>query len=409
MMRVLRVISSMKPETGGPCQGIRNSIPTLEKLGVHNEVLCFDGPDEEFLSHDNFPIHTLGPSKGPYSYSAKLPGWLRENLHRFDSVIIHGLWQHHSYGTYRAYRQYCKTSDHRLKLFVMPHGMLDPYFQRAKSRRLKAIRNYFFWKLLEHRVVEAADGLFFTCEQELLLAREPFSPYQPKSEINVGYGIVHPPALEKQHQEAFYARCPAVAGKSFFLFLSRIHPKKGVDLLIRAYTRLTEVNKNVPHLVIAGPGLETPFGEFLQKGSQNSKIHFPGMLKGAEKWGAFYSCDAFVLPSHQENFGIAVVEALACHKPVLISDQVNIFREIRSMGGGLVAADSEEGVYTLLHKWMDVSSAQKKRMEQKAYEAFQTYYSIEQAAQGIFRALGRASEKKAPTKILRHGIISHNI
>ena len=78
-----------------------------------------------------------------------------------------------------------------------------------------------------------------------------------------------------------------------------------------------------------------------------------GMLSGAAKWGALYGCEAFVLPSHQENFGIAVVEALACGRPVLISDQVNIWREIVEDGAGIAEADTEEGVEKLLRRFLD--------------------------------------------------------
>jgi glycosyltransferase involved in cell wall biosynthesis len=79
----------------------------------------------------------------------------------------------------------------------------------------------------------------------------------------------------------------------------------------------------------------------------------PHRLRKSEKWGVLYGCEAFVLPSHQENFGIAVVEALACGKPVLISDQVNIWREIVEDGAGIAEADTEEGVVKLLKKFLN--------------------------------------------------------
>jgi hypothetical protein len=103
------------------------------------------------------------------------------------------------------------------------------------------------------------------------------------------------------------------------------------------------------------------------------------MLSGAAKWGALYGCEAFVLPSHQENFGIAVVEALACGKPVLISDQVNIWREIVEDGAGLVEGDAEEGVEKLLRKFFDgwrggpsevVSPSRAERAEASGRSAF---------------------------------------
>jgi predicted TIM-barrel fold metal-dependent hydrolase len=196
-MKILRVIGSMDPAEGGPCQGIRNTIPALEKLGVHNEVVTLDDPHAPFLAKDSFKIHALGPSQGPWRYGSKLIPWLIENLPRFDVVIIHGLWLYYSHAAALAVRRYRKlagTQTEHPKVYCMPHGMLDPYFQRAPERRLKAIRNWIYWKLIEHRVINGSDGVLFTCEAELLLAREPFRPYHPKLELNVGYGIGTPPA-----------------------------------------------------------------------------------------------------------------------------------------------------------------------------------------------------------------------
>ena len=187
------------------------------------------------------------------------------------------------------------------KLYLMPHGMLDPYFQRAKSRRLKAIRNWIFWKLIEGKVINGADGVLFTCKDELLLARETFDPYHPKAEINVGYGIQLPPLFEQDFRKSFLEKCPELENKPYWLFLSRIHPKKGTDLLLKSYLKLKMKYIDIPALVIAGPGLDTPYGKELQHLAKDSLIYFPGMLEGSTKWGAFYGCEAFILPSHQEN------------------------------------------------------------------------------------------------------------
>ena len=111
------------------------------------------------------------------------------------------------------------------------------------------------------------------------------------------------------------------------------------------------------------------------------------MLSGEAKWGAFYHCDAFVLPSHQENFGIAVVEALACNKPVLISNQVNIWREIQAEGAGLVADNTEEGTKKLLSGWMDKSVSDKSEMGNKARRAFEKLYAIGPAAKHLMDTL----------------------
>ena len=388
-MKILRVISSMNPTAGGPCQGIRNTIPELTKLNIETEVVSLDDPGMPFLDKDSFKIIALGPAVGPWAYSAKLIPWLKENIANYDAIIIHGLWLYHSYAVNKVVQKLKSVNIKNgsglnvPKLYVMPHGMLDPYFQKAKERRLKAIRNWFYYKLIEAKVVNDADALLFTCQAELELARLPFQPYSPRNEINVGYGIASPPAVEENY---FLAKFPQFVQKPYLLFLSRIHIKKGVDLLISAYRELQKQGFKLPALVIAGPGMDTEYGEKLEKlaGSElNNSIFFPGMLKGDLKWGAFYGSEGFVLPSHQENFGIAVAEALACGVPVLISNQVNIWQEIQNGGGGFVENDDLQGTVNLLKKWSLLPEKMKQGMRISAKKVFENNFSIEPAAKKL--------------------------
>jgi glycosyltransferase involved in cell wall biosynthesis len=398
-MNVLHIVAGMDPKTGGVCQAIRTIINGLSELGINNEVSSVDAPGSPYLADYPFPIHALGPATNSWHYSARMVPWLVENLNRFDRVIVHGLWLYHSYAARKAIKQLKRdpaTAAKTPKLFIMPHGMLDPWFQEAKGRELKAARNWLYWKLIEDQVVNNADGMLFTCEEELLLARKPFRPYQPSREINVGYGIDSSPAYTPAMTTAFLAKCPEVTNQPYLLFLSRIHMKKGVDLLIKAYAAVKEdrakAGQSIPKLVIAGPGLETAYGQSMQQLVNENPllkddVIFPGMLTGNAKWGAFYGCSAFVLPSHQENFGIAVVEALSCGKPVLISNQVNIWREIESASGGFVAPNTVEGTRQTLEAWLDLPAEQKQRMEQQARHTFADYFYINPAATRMAEAL----------------------
>jgi glycosyltransferase involved in cell wall biosynthesis len=277
----------------------------------------------------------------------------------------------------------------------MPHGMLDPWFQTEPSRWLKSIRNWTYWKLIESTTIQNADGVLFTSEEEMTLARATFSPYKPKKEINVGYGIEAPPEFSMSMMEAFYMRSPQVENKKYWLFLSRIHPKKGLDILIKAYTILAEKDEyknHLPDMVIAGPGMETSFGRKVKKKVHNnqtliSKVHFVGMLTGAAKWGAIYGCDAFVLPSHQENFSIAVVEAMACSNAVLISNQVNIWREIQSGGGGIIAEDNINGVVQQLQQFLQLDPILRSKMRFNARNTFENHFIVANAAKQLFNTI----------------------
>ncbi|MGH7238230.1 MAG: glycosyltransferase, partial [Candidatus Saccharimonadales bacterium] len=350
----------------------RNIGGALLDMGVSREVVCLDPPSSPYLDNDRYHIHALGPGRGPWHYTKALMPWLILNLPRFEVVIINGLWLYHSFAVWKAIKILKKRHPDLVpRVLVMPHGMLDPYFQRAKGRKLKAVRNWVYWKLIERKVVNDANGLLFTCETEMLLARKAFKPYKPVKEHNAGYGIEAPPVYEKFMTDAFEKLCPGLDGHPYLLFLSRIHQKKGIDLLIKAYISIfNNENKGVaplPKLVIAGPGLDTSFGKKIQNELMRApqvkpNVFFPGMLYCDAKWGAFYGCEAFVLPSHQENFGIAVAEALACSKPVLISDQVNIWREIEMGGAGIIGNDFYEGTREALLKWINLNPKNKQVM-----------------------------------------------
>ena len=404
-MKILRIISSMNPASGGPCQGVRNSIPALSQLEIENVVLCLNEQEAEFLVRDEFETHALGPGKTPWQYNRKLYNWLREHLQRFDAVIVHGLWQYPGFAIQKVFAELVKRGKQPPKLFVMPHGMLDPYFQKAKGRRLKAVRNILYWKFIESKLIQLADGVLFTCEEEMLLARKTFSNYNPKREINTGYGIPAPPDYTNGMREALERNCPKLKERPYLLFLSRIDEKKGVDLLIDAYIQVHESKlQNIPLLVIAGPGQETSYGKQLQmklNAFPRIKEHvlFTGMLTGEAKWGAFYGCEAFVLPSHQENFGIAIVEALACGKPVLVSDKVNIWRELAKGGGAFVEKDDLQGTVQLLQGWLNLNEEQKRSMGEKAQQTYNRQFAIESTAARLVQVL----QDNVRLEIMHHG------
>jgi glycosyltransferase involved in cell wall biosynthesis len=400
MVRVLHVIDKMDPRLGGVCHAVRMLIPGLAREGVYNEVVSMD--DKSIIAaKEKFVLHALGAGKGPWNVNAQLIPWLIKNYTRFDVIIAHGLWLYHTYAVRKALtvfqNKYALPENQMPKLFVMPHGMLDPYFQRASGRKLKALRNWVYWKLIEQKNVNMADGLFFTCANERHLARQPFNPYRPKKEIVIGLGIEAPPEYTCEMKKAFLEKCPELKEQRYILFLSRIHEKKGVDLLIRAFAKMKQdemETKNVSELklVIAGPGMETIYGKIIHQlvsatGSLKDSVIFTGMLSGDAKWGAFYGCEAFILPSHQENFGMAVVEALACSKPVLISNQVNIWTDIHATGSGIVYDDTVEGTISLLESWCNLSSLQKKIMSSNSKSLFTERFAIEPTVKKLIRAI----------------------
>ena len=239
--------------------------------------------------------------------------------------------------------------------------------------------------------------MFFTCETEKELARKTFKSYYPQREINVGFGVEDVPVFESNMKTAFAEKCPGLNESSFLLYLSRIHPKKGAAMVVSSYIQLFNSYKKknqiekIPKLVIAGPGLETEYGKKIRELiAVNPEvvpfIFFTGMISGNAKWGALHGCEAFILPSHQENFGIAVVEALACGKPVLISNQINIWDEIIRDNAGIAEEDNLEGTTRLLECWMNFSSTQKMSMNDNARHCFEKNFSVHPVAQRFVKA-----------------------
>ncbi len=381
-MKILHVISSMDPKNGGPSQGLRNLSSFNMKLGLEVEIVCLDDVNQDYHIHEDVFIHKLGRGKTSFQYSPALLKWLQLNIERFDFVSVHGIWQYPNYAVFKAIKILKKYHKKVPKVVIMPHGMLDPYFQKATDRKMKAFRNELVWRLTEKRAINAADALFFTCEEELLLARTTFKGYQPKRDINVGYGIEKPPVYTPEMKTAFEAICPQIKAKNYWLFLSRIDPKKGVDLLIDSYNQLTLADPLLPELVIAGPTDSVYAQKMIRKASKNAHIHFSGMLTADSKWGAFYGCEAYLLPSYQENFGIAIVEAMACEKPVLITKNINIWREIAAGKGGWILEElTEDSIKRQLVTMAGFSDGALKDKGKQAFDTYENKFDVELCAQ----------------------------
>lgn len=373
-MRILHVIASLDPAAGGPTEVVRMLVE-LRPAGCEAEVVTADDPQCSFLSGLGFRVHALGPVASTYGYSAKLLPWLVANRDRFDGVVVHGLWQ---YGG----RAVHKTMRGRVPYMVFPHGMLDPYFKQAFP--LKHLKKWMYWVCVEYRVLRDADRVLFTTRAEAERATQTFGLHRWRAEI-VPLGTAPPPGIPDRQREAFYAACPQARGRRCLLFLGRIHPKKGCDMLVDAFVRFAGRHPELD-LVMAGPdaqNLRAQLERPARASGMESRVHWPGMLLGDAKWGAFRACDAFLLPSHQENFGIAVTEALACGRAALLSDKVNTAAEIAADGAGLVEADTGDGTERLIARWLEMSEGERAAMGRRALECFERRYDMRAGAKAV--------------------------
>jgi glycosyltransferase involved in cell wall biosynthesis len=378
-MWILHIISNMRPEAGGPQEAVRMLL-RYAPSGYDCEVVTLDGPSAEFLQAEPFTIHALGSA-------SKLTPWLRANRDRFDGVILHGMWESLSFSVLRA------IAGHK-PYMVYPHGMLDPYFKRAFP--LKHLKKWLYWLPVQYWVMRRALRVVFTTDAERDLATQSFWLHHWNAMV-VGLGAEAPPQDFAQCTEAFFEHCPAVRGHRFFLFLGRIDKKKGCDLLIPALAASTATVPSL-HLVMAGPdsvGWATELKTAATKAGVADCIHWPGMLKGDAKWGAFAASEAFILPSHQENFGIAVVEALACAKPVLITKPINIAADLAADGCALVENDTLEGTKRLLARWHALSADERAAMSTQARESFTARYDMRRNTATLLQTFAIAASEQA--------------
>ena len=375
-MKILRVIRSLDPARGGTVEGILQMTPHLSRLGFKTSVISLDPPDASWLHNLPFKSYGFGPVSSEYGYRRGLPGRISKLAEQHDVVIIHGIWHHHAFATWRALR------GSSIRYFVYPHGMLDPWFKRAYP--LKHLKKWTYWPWADYRVLRDATGVLFTTRRELILARQSFCLYKA-TECLVGYGTSAPPGNPDAQINEFYNQFPNLFGKRIILSLSRIHPKKGLDLLIDAFASVAAKDPLL-HLFIAGPG-NADFVASLQLRAKtlgiNDKITWTGMITGDLKWGAFRCAELFCLPSHQENFGIAVAEALALGIPVAISSQVNIYEDVVAANAGLVFDDNLNDLLLCLQKWLAFDDSAKDRMSMNASRLFNKRYNIEKVCENL--------------------------
>jgi len=380
--RVLHVVPSLDPASGGMAEAVRLlafPTPALESV-----IVTCDMPNQPWLAASGVKTIGTGPANTRFQWTPRLAPVLREEMPRADVCVVHGLWQYPLFAAAHAAQKAHKP------LLVFPHGMLDPW-ALTQSRAVKSLA----WlagmgNLLNRR----ASALCFTTPEERELASPRVGQSRGPQAI-VPLGVDAPLLVKEEARQMFDLQHPALAEKQIFLFLGRLHPKKGCDLLIRAFAqccREQEAQKRPrPHLRLAGPSCSDDYLRELRALAQQeslgegSDFEFLGMLEGGAKWREVAAGDALVLPSHQENFGLVVAEALACGTPALLSDKVNTAPQVKAAGAGLMAPDTVDGTLQLLQQWMSLSPGERAVMSTRAKAWHAQSFSAEAARAGFAR------------------------
>jgi glycosyltransferase involved in cell wall biosynthesis len=344
-LRVLHVISGLDPQNGGPTTALVGlaAAQVAAAAGLDVTVLATwkirDGfPVADELRGRGVKVIHVGPAKGKLSSHPMLRHHATAAVAAADIVHVHGLFedaQHH--GARAAQRR-------GVPYVITPHGMLSPW-NMSRNRLFKRI--YLAVRLRKN--LNQAAALHFTSEVE----RDLVAPLglRPKAIVQrLGLDLSEFRGLPAAG--TFRRLWPQLGPRPFVLFLGRIDYKKGLDVLIPAFAAAKL--GDVP-MVIAGPdrdGYEPAVREMVARHGLGERVLFTGMLRGRERLEAYGDAALFVLTSHQENFGITVIEAMACGCPVLISDQVNIHGQVTEARAGEVIPADVQRTATALERWM---------------------------------------------------------
>ena len=377
-LKILQLVHTLDPSVGGVAASVLALSQGLARRGHKLDIVVLDDSASPWLADMALPIHALGAGLTSYRYSSKLLPWLKKQGGDYDRVIVNGIWQ---YLSFAAWRRYGGSS---IPYYVFPHGMLDPWFKETFP--LKHLKKWLYWPWAEYRVLRDAAAVIFTSEEERSQARKSFWLYRCREKVSP-LGVEAPPISSNAKSE-FLSRYPQLQNTRIFLFLGRLHPKKGCDMLLEAFAQMRS-NDSIS-LILAGPdqvGWESDLRRQVTRLNLTNRVVFTGMLEGSMKQGAFANAEAFVLPSHQENFGISVVEALAASVPVLVSNRVNIWREIEADRAGYVESDDLAGTTRLLQNWIGTAPAEREMVRQNARRCFEQHFEVDRAVDSLLQIL----------------------
>jgi glycosyltransferase involved in cell wall biosynthesis len=382
---VLHLISSLAPELGGTVELVRMLSTALVHQGCAVTVVSLD-KDREILSLPKWISYVaLPPSRLNFKYSWSFPliTWLRRNAQQFDVVIVHGVWQFPSLAALIALPRL------RVPYIIYAHGMLtDHSLFRAKTKIPKKL---FYWALVERRVLANAAAVVFTSEWEKIHSEKASRATKLRGVV-IKNGLPPSPIEPQVSAERLSPAGPR--NGPYFLCLGRLDPVKGIDIALRSFAA---VNDSRFRLVIAGKG-EPSYEQFLRKMVSDlnlgNRVHFIGHVHSESKWKLLREAHALLAPSHHENFGIAIVEALSIGCPVLTTSQVGVWREIERFQAGLLFSPNVEDCEDAIRRLVLFDDKQYLRFRRNALSCFDKEFSIDVPARALMRLVSSILDTK---------------
>lgn len=333
-MNVLHVIPELKLNTGGVAFALKNIISSLNKCNVDSTVLT-SGESDINIDCEVINFASTNALLSPKSYN----DWLDANITKFDLAHIHSIWLYHSRSTANICRKY------KIPYILSPCGMLDDWSMQQK--RLKKI---IYFRLIEKSVISNAESIHCTLEAEAVS--------KVLSKIKVNKTIISLPV-----EELFFESTEFNRNYTQFLYLGRLHYKKQPDLVINAFKNLGL--KNDWSLNLVGGGDDKYIQSLKDLCNNHSRIEFFSTVSGLDKLKFFRTAAFFVLPSLQENYGVAVAEAISSGTIPIISEEVALSKVVLGNNLGLVCKPTLESFRQQVEKALSMSLAEKKQLSER--------------------------------------------
>ena len=384
-MRVLHVIPSLDQRDGGPSMVLPLMARSLVMQGMDVDVVATmtaadaerqDITFEQPVQQDGFTVRYFKRQTKFYKVSLPLRRWLRAHARNYDLLHNHALFSFAPLVGAAAARHA------RIPYIMRPLGLLNTWGMNNRRRLIKALS----FRCLDRPALEHAATIHYTSVDE---AREAGRLGLRSRAVVIPLGIDLAPFRQMPGSGRFFEQFPQTCGRQIILFLSRIDPKKGIEVLLQALTRLEPTESDPirpnptqsnPILVIAGSG-DTAYvaslkGLVVALGLEQNVI-WTGFLEGADKLAALAAADLFVLPSYSENFGIALLEAMAAGLPCICSDQVALAMEPGNENAVCVTACDPEALSRAISRLLGEDTAARRKLGEGAREVVRQRYSLE--------------------------------